>query len=412
MHNYNILTLGPSGAGKTVFLASLFKSLSIQGESGFFLKVEDDEKRNLLNKIYTELVSGEKWPAGTTGAVKKWTFTCCIKTPELDTYPACQFTYIDYAGKLLTEMEEEQGGGYDFDSAVNEADAVLAILDGFKVLAFMQDQDLGSRDVINWMQKDIPNIMQLVDNCGKHTPVHFLISKWDLIEGKYTLFEVRNRLLEKVREFKKVVRNRSQASCPIRLIPISSVGMEFATLQNNGEMKKKPGAVPHPFQVEVPLACVLTDGLKVQLEQVKLKKGEVSQRSTEVKPDINTWRKAKKLFSDTVLSASTVIVRQFVLDKLPEKYKVNNDVLRTIVNLTEKGVIYTEETIERTRQEINEKKVEAARTAEKLLHSKTELLTKVTNEESALNYAVMSFLYVQNRLVEDFAASDLNKAGV
>lgn len=59
MKNYNIITLGPSGAGKTVFLASLFKALSIQGEHGFFLEVEDSTKQNLLNKTYTELVSGE-----------------------------------------------------------------------------------------------------------------------------------------------------------------------------------------------------------------------------------------------------------------------------------------------------------------------------------------------------------------
>ncbi|HEY9660390.1 MAG TPA: hypothetical protein V6C65_18210, partial [Allocoleopsis sp.] len=131
MHKYNILTLGPSGAGKTVFLASLFKSLSIQGESGFFIKVEDEKKRNLLNKIYTELVSGEKWPAGTTGAVNEWTFTCCVKTPDLDDYSACQFTYLDYAGKLLTEFEAEDAGGHNFQSSVKKADAVLAILDGF-----------------------------------------------------------------------------------------------------------------------------------------------------------------------------------------------------------------------------------------------------------------------------------------
>lgn len=35
MENYKILTLGTSGAGKTVFLASMFKALSTQGEEGF-----------------------------------------------------------------------------------------------------------------------------------------------------------------------------------------------------------------------------------------------------------------------------------------------------------------------------------------------------------------------------------------
>ena len=51
MKNYKILTLGASGAGKTVFLASMFKSLSIQREHGLYHEVEDDQKRKILNTI-------------------------------------------------------------------------------------------------------------------------------------------------------------------------------------------------------------------------------------------------------------------------------------------------------------------------------------------------------------------------
>ena len=104
MKNYNIITLGPSGAGKTVFLASLFKALSIQGEHGFFLEVEDSTKQSLLNKTYTELVSGETWPRGTRGEITEWAFTCCVKTKDLSKHPACKFTYLDYAGGLLTNL--------------------------------------------------------------------------------------------------------------------------------------------------------------------------------------------------------------------------------------------------------------------------------------------------------------------
>lgn len=109
MNNYNIITLGPSGAGKTVFLASLFKSLSIQGEHGFFLEVEDNKKQTFLNKIYTEVISGETWPRGTMrGEVTQWVFTCCVKTQDLSKHPACKFTYFDYAGGLLTDLDPDE----------------------------------------------------------------------------------------------------------------------------------------------------------------------------------------------------------------------------------------------------------------------------------------------------------------
>ncbi|MFM6368935.1 MAG: ATPase/DNA packaging protein, partial [Dolichospermum sp.] len=50
---YNVVILGPSGSGKTVFLGSMYHKLSTQGESGFFLAV-DDAQRKILNQIYTE----------------------------------------------------------------------------------------------------------------------------------------------------------------------------------------------------------------------------------------------------------------------------------------------------------------------------------------------------------------------
>lgn len=62
MKTYKIITLGASGSGKTVFLASMFKALSIQGDYTFFLEVEDPAKRKRLNAIYTQVITGDSWP--------------------------------------------------------------------------------------------------------------------------------------------------------------------------------------------------------------------------------------------------------------------------------------------------------------------------------------------------------------
>ena len=352
MNNYKIITLGTSGAGKTVFLGSLFKQLSTQGEEGFFLKVADIKKEQKLRKIYTEISAGDIWPDGTRD-VTDWTFTCCVKNSNLDKYPVCQFTYIDYKGGLLTDIgEEDDSIILDLQEEVSKADAVLAIIDGFKVYQFMKEQSQNNEDRSLWsntdrslwLHTDLPSIMQLVDNCGKNTPVHFIISKWDLLENHYNLSEVRNCLLAKVQEFKDVVDSRQKAGCPIRIIPVSSVGSKFATLQPDGSMKKNPGVIPKPFQVEIPLVCVLIDRVKAYINSLE--------------PDKEYIQESDR-FKDNFVFLARLI--QSFLNK----------------------------------------------EAELLLRDKEERLKEVKNDRTALNYLVGVFLEHLEKFEKDFAEANL-----
>jgi hypothetical protein len=270
MNNYSIIVLGVSGSGKTVFLASLFKTFSTLGKFGFFLEAENSDKRKSLNKIYEELITGESWPPGTRNT-GQWTFNCYVKNSELSPVQACTLTYVDYAGGLITDSSTEAGDSSQLESLIKSADAVLALIDGQKLLSLMEDKDLSSNVVSKFIHKDLPNIMQLVEKptYPKNTPVHFIISKWDLLENSYSLKEVRDCLLDKVREFKNVVNSRKQARCPVRLIPISSVGEGFAILKPNGQMEKIPGKIPVPLNLEVPLAFALTDKQHNQIDDPK-----------------------------------------------------------------------------------------------------------------------------------------------
>ncbi len=270
MKNYNIVVLGVSGSGKTVLLASFFKTFSTLGKFGFFLELEDADRRKKLNKIYEEQLSrGESWPPGTRNT-DQWTFNCYVKNSELSLVQACKLTYVDYAGGLITDSSTEAGDDSQLESFIDSADAVLALIDGQKLLSLMQDNDLSSGVVSKFILTDLPNIMQGVNKCTRNTPVHFIISKWDLLlEKNYSLAEVKNRLLNTVREFNNVVGNRKKAGCPVRLIPISSVGKGFAILEPNGQMKKIPGKIPQPWNLEVPLAFALTDNQHNQIDDPK-----------------------------------------------------------------------------------------------------------------------------------------------
>jgi len=410
VNNYDIITLGTSGAGKTVFLSSLFKSLSIQGEHRFFLEVSDSKMERLLNKFYSEILSGG-WPAGTRGDIQKWVFTCCVKNQNLEQYPACQFTYIDYAGGLLTDVDsEDEGYDFNFDQEIEKADAVLALLDGLKLLKFMEGKESDNRDVDNWMQRDIPSLMRRVQKCKK-IPVHFVISKWDLLANKYTLLEVRNRLLEKVNEFKNVVKNRADANCPVRLIPISSIGVNFMTPQADGSMKKVSGAVLNPFQVEVPLAFVLTDSLQAKISQLKMEQEEISRRPTEIKPKYGFLNRLDQLLSNTVLPSYNALINQFLIINLPEKYK-NNSALKELIKLTEQSVKVVDKKIERTQEEVARKQEQAAQETARLRRLQEESLKVVNDEETALSHVVNSFTHIQKKLAENFPESDLGGLGI
>jgi hypothetical protein len=381
MNNYSIIMLGSSGSGKTVFLSSLYKRLSTQSELGFFLQVDTAEKRKRLNNIYTQVAADEKWPAGTRySEVSEWTFTCRVQNPnDLSIYDACSFTYLDYAGGRITEEADEEDESSEFNDKFKTADALLGLLDGQKLCSLMKNEKIGKV----WAIKDLSNMIQEMQKMeGLKKPVHFVISKWDIVEQSYSLGQIRDRLLE-IDEFKNLIKLRNQAKSTVRLIPVSAVGKGFAIAQSDGGMKKT-GELPKPFQVEVPLACILPDMIKQQIEEI-LKKREADQaKNIEVKPDIDFFDWLGQLFAGGLKT---------VQDLLPRKYRFADDVLKTLIDWAETPAI--------------QKVAFAARRTEELRKEQAESLIKVANEESALAHSVNCFVSIQNQLSYRFPASEL-----
>ncbi len=97
VRTFEVHALGPSGAGKTVFMASLYKRLNIKRPGlPFFLKSDFDTGLQ-LNHTYNEIANpDEKWPLGTQ-QVMEWSFTACVPTPAGDFEPI-RYTYLDYPG--------------------------------------------------------------------------------------------------------------------------------------------------------------------------------------------------------------------------------------------------------------------------------------------------------------------------
>lgn len=376
MNKYTVIMLGPSGSGKTVFLSSLYKKLSIQGELGFFLEIDGEEKRKRLINLYKQVAVGEKWPGGTKySEVSEWIFTCRVQTKDLPIYSACQFEYLDYAGGRLTDEFEEED--YEFKSKLKDADALLGLLDGQRLRSLMRNETLGTA----WAISDLPNMLSVMQ--GSVKPVHFVVSKWDILEEEYSLEEIRNRLFQ-IEEFKNLVSLRKYVGSPIRLIPISAVGRGFAALQPDGGMVKKLGVLPQPFQVEVPLACVLPDMIQAQLEELMRKREQEMSSSIEVKPNLSFWDRLGQAFGGGL---------RVVRDVLPKKYQFADDVLQSLIQITEEAA--------------QQKQEAAARRTEELRCKQVESLKAVSSEETALKYAIDCFITIRSKLDYQFPESNL-----
>jgi hypothetical protein len=131
--------------------------------------------------------------------------------------------------------------------------------------------------------------------------------------------------LLKIDEFKNLVKLRNQACSPVRLIPVSAVGKGFAIAQADGSMKKT-GELPKPFQVEVPLACILPDMIQAMIEDLVEKRKSELETPIEVKPDIGFLNSLSQLFA-----GGLEVVQEF----LPRKYQFADDVLKTLIKWAE-----------------------------------------------------------------------------
>ena len=377
MHNYNVIMIGPSGAGKTVFLASMYKLLSIQrGYTSFFLEVSP-EQRKLLNDKYTQIAGPGEWPGPTQfREISEWYFRVCIENDSFYKFPAFQFTYLDYAGERIVDTKQSEDSVSDFETRLQNADAVVGLIDGRKILSLMRDED----DAQVFILRDLANILQIIQQT--RCPIHFVISKWDLLNSKYSLKEIRERLMAND-DFRELVKKRGQ-KVPLRLIPVSSVGMEFAELQPDGEMRKIRGAQPKPFQVEMPIACVLPDQLTTQLQKIKEEEQRIQSRSIESEPNLTIW----DLIGEFVGSGLRE-VRKY----LPAEYQFSDLLLKVLIDYAEMGVW--------------DKRKESKQRADKFRQEKEDSLKLVQNEKTAIEHALRSFMYLISTLERDFPDSTL-----
>ncbi len=267
----DVHALGPSGSGKTVFLASLYSLLRIRrADFAFYLRTELSASLD-LNAVYNRVTSPEEtWPEASQ-SVHEWTFTVTVPSESGDLEPL-QIRYLDYPGGILTNphaSNDERIGR--LLGRLREANGLLVLLDGMAMRDLVHGRPSGQR----YLDVELSSSLEIAQQ--SRCPIHFVVTKWDLLDGTVALGQVRDRLLSDD-NFGDLVQAKSRdVGSTIRLIPVSSVGSGFARLLSDGRMEKT-GAKARPFNVQTPLVAVLPDFMQYAYEGLALQEAALDQQ--------------------------------------------------------------------------------------------------------------------------------------
>lgn len=259
-----VVALGVIGSGKTVFLASMFHALNVQAFGRSYFLEADVAQRVDLGNVFQQISDvGQPWPIGTRiGETRNFTFSCASMR-EGTKHPIFDIHYLDYAGELLQSSQEAGSTALpDLERHIDEAHALLGMIDGLRILQFLRNEPSGRSYLYSTIQPMIG--IMAASTC----PIHLVLTKWDLVrdfgepedaDDEVRLGLVRDALLAHDRIQALVESHATTARRIIRLIPVSAVGRGFAEVDASGRVVKLPNGRLKPTNLEVPLAALLPD---------------------------------------------------------------------------------------------------------------------------------------------------------
>lgn len=360
MQNHKVLILGPRGSGKTVFLCSMYYQLSMATSTNFYVETTNAFKGKLLKNNFVGLLT--KWPnANVFADMDEWEFKCFVKTPTKN-FPTFSVTYYDYSGGRITDARDDEG---EFQKIIEDADIILGLIDGDKLFS-----DTTSFDVQLMLELDMV-VAELNNRHIAGKPVHLVISKWDILHNRnITITQVKERLMS-YPMFAQFANNIVSNGDFIRLLPISSVGFDFAE-KIGGEMIIKPGAKLKPYNVDVPLALALLDPMQTKLNEL-IKEYEKLQQSEEIKvyANLSWWQRLKRWAGGKI-------------EQIAKHFEINIEELDQLVSFWKKS---------------GEDKIKYAREKEHEMREKLKTkIYSVNDEKSAIEYILYSFHTIEANL--------------
>jgi hypothetical protein len=190
---------------------------------------------------------------------------------------------------MLERNLEGEVPSVQFQQALDDASSLVAMIDGFDVLDLIMKKGVTERRAATKaFEKKYLTILQTIHahsskkqihGPGNGKPVHFVLTKWDLFKREGVSLAQAIDTLRGVDQFRQYIKNRESERLPVRIIPVSSIGMNFA-IPNGRAMTKLRDAVPNGLNLELPLACALYDDLEISVEALRT---ELAKRDSALK---------------------------------------------------------------------------------------------------------------------------------
>jgi hypothetical protein len=264
---FRLMVLGASGAGKTIFLAALYKKLLIPTKDNpiSIKPILSAHQEHLLNTFGILECPGDEWPPFTFG-VTEYEFECFYHNLERNIKTSIfRFTYLDFPGGNIHQQVDEK---FDIRQATQQAASIVVLIDGAKIRSSI----LGSKHGGKTLNQDLTAIASILMS-GMPKPVQFVVTKWDLLED-IGLARVRAELA-KSKSFNDLVASYRHQAFPLHLIPVSAVGSDFAIFDTfSGESIRKSGSVANPHNVEFSISFAISD----QVQLLAAAKGDLLQK--------------------------------------------------------------------------------------------------------------------------------------
>lgn len=188
----NILMVGHSGAGKTSFMAGMYKYLG-DSSDGYGIRAKNSNQKRQLERMAQQLSYG-RYPSSTdVQQMYNFEFTCNGD----DVVP---FNWMDYRGGILLSDDPDEADMDKFMEALAQADALVVFLDGTKLI----------EKTSKWnMEYDI--LLSCIANSlnVKHQswfPICFVVTKCDLVPNGASFYGLNrfSTLFEQINSSKTV----------------------------------------------------------------------------------------------------------------------------------------------------------------------------------------------------------------
>ena len=260
-----IMMLGFSASGKSTFLAAMWHYFGYGDCDGIIFSTDENSAR-YLNGHCRELING-RLPSE-TATTKEWKFTVQARGLSKNLTDTFTLTYIDYDGHELGGIFSDpddvtapiEGSDSRVRRAISEYDVIMGLLDGEKVAEIMRDNP--DPEYAVWLEE----LFFLIAGQGDK-PVHLLLTKFDLLDGRYTLGQIAEKLRSRYSPFDQYC-NFPRIGKK-RLIPVASLGTNgFVRPGPDGSMEINTAVKWDSRSVERPLVCTLPDVLETALAKL------------------------------------------------------------------------------------------------------------------------------------------------